>query len=236
MAALSFAFAAPAATAATATVGVSRDTFITEIAGNTTTPHGGDNYLYLVRGGIGVSGYRTFPLLWFDLSAFAGGTVSGTGQLTMTLTGSNAVPSLTVLVRQSLVSWAENTVTFANIGGTGFNEATQTGPNLSSTQITYTAAPQSMSFAVPASVVQAWVDSPAQNFGLLLSTPATTGSDDKVFSSREGSFAPSLAFDITPIPEPAAASLMICGLLLAGTVKFRRSLQNSRRHENAGDA
>ena len=211
------------ASAVTTVVPVSRDTFITEIAGNTTTPHGADNYLYLVRGGIGVSGYRTFPLLWFDLTSYAGSTVNeASGQLTMTVTGSNVVPTLTVLVRQSLVSWGESEVTFANLGGTGFNEATQTGPNLSTTVITYTAAPQTVSFAVSSAVIQSWISSPSQNFGLFLSTPATTGSDDKVFSSREGSFSPTLTFDITPVPEPASFLLMISGLAVAGLVRLSK--------------
>jgi hypothetical protein len=208
------------------TVNASRDTFITEIAGNTNTPHGADTFLYLVRGGIGVSGFRTFPLVWFDTSAFAGGTVNGDGQISLQLTGSNRIPNLTVQVRQSLVAWNESTVTFANIGGTGFNEATQAGGTLSSTLVSWSGNPQQVTFPVPASVIQFWIDNPAQNFGLFLFTPATTGADDKVFSSREGAFAPTLTLDVSVVPELPPAALFLAGL--GALALFRKGLHLRR--------
>jgi len=194
---------------------VANDTFISEPAGygGPNANHGSDNRMILVRGGVGFSGFRTFPLLNFDLSSFAGQVVNGaTGQLELELNGSNRINTLTVIVRESLVSWTEDAVTFANIGGTGFNEATQSGSNLSTTVITYDGSQQKVSFDLPSAVIQRWIDSPSSNLGVFLITPPSVGADDKVFSSREGDFSPRLTFEVSPVPETSTSLLLLAGL------------------------
>jgi hypothetical protein len=207
---------ATAANAVVVTTSASADTMLTEYVGygGPNSTHGSDTIFDLVRGGIGISGFQSFILVRFDLSAFAGQVVNGaSGELRLQLIGANTVPTASVSIRSALVNWSESTASFANFGGTGFNEAAQTGPNLTTRTVTWSGAAQSIPFALPALTIQSWINNPTQNYGLILITPPTTGSDNLFFSSREGTVNPTLRFDVSPIPEPATFSLWGLGII-----------------------
>jgi hypothetical protein len=189
------------------------DTYITEHPGlgGPNSTHGSQTFLWEVQGPVG-GGFRTYPLVQFDLSSFAGQFVSGpTAEVRLQLTASNVVPTQTVSIRLALVDWDEFTTTYANFGGTGFNLGTQVGNALSTRTVTFSGSSESIAFVIPSASVQSWIDNPSTNFGLIWTSPPSGGSDDLVFSSREGSVAPSLTFSLSPIPEPSAATLLLVG-------------------------
>jgi hypothetical protein len=192
------------------------DTYITEHPGlgGPNSTHGSQTFLWEVQGPVG-GGFRTYPLVQFDLSSFAGQMVSGpTAEVRLLLTSSNVVPTQTVSIRLALVDWDEFTSTYANFGGTGFNLGTQVGSALSTRTVTFSGSPESIAFVIPSATVQSWIDNPSSNFGLIWTSPPSGGSDDLVFSSREGTVAPSLTFSLSPIPEPGAATLLLVGAAL----------------------
>lgn len=213
------------------TIGTSGDTFVTEhpgIGGPTST-HGSNTYLYEVWGYVGEH-YKTFPLIKFDLTPYSGKIVSGaTTELQLQLINSNVVMTQSVSVREVLVAWSEATTSFANMGGTGFNETTQTGPNLTTRSITFHGTAEMVSFVIPSTVVQNWIDNPTQNNGLMLIAPPIVGGpNDKLFSSREGSVSPQLSFEIAAVPEPTSLSMLILGIV-GGLLFLRR---NTTNHES----
>ncbi|RME32893.1 MAG: DNRLRE domain-containing protein [Gammaproteobacteria bacterium] len=196
------------------------DTYITENPGlgGTGSIHGSDTSLWLARGS---GGNREIPLVRFDLTGLAGATVNGAfAQLTLQLvTAFNGTPGITqtVSLRESLVGWDEATTSFAGFGGTGFDEAAHTGPELLNLSVTFSGSPpEPVVFDLPASVVQGWIDDPASNHGLVLISQTTLNQTDLVFASRErdgGTLAPALSFDVTPVPLPPAAGLLGLALL-----------------------
>lgn len=212
--------------AAPNTITTIADTYITEHRGlgGANSNHGAETFLWEVQGGVG-DGFRTYPLVRFDLSSFAGNVVNGSAVVRLELINANRIPTQTVSVRTSLVDWTESTATFANFGGSGFNQNAQTGPNLSTRTVTFNGVPESIVFTIPSTTVQNWIDNPAGNFGLIWVSPPTFGADDLVFSSREGTVPPSLTFSASPIPEPATLNLLLAGIITL--VARRNTIENT---------
>jgi len=204
------------ARASTVSLLASSDTYITDQAnlGGPTSIHGLDDSLWLSRGS-GVT--RKIPLVRFDLTAYENRVVSSpTAELRLKLVNawSGQIGLMqSVSIRETLVDWDEKTVSFANFGGTGFNEAAQSGPNLVTRNVMYTGLEESILFTIPSSVVQGWVDNSAKNYGFIVISNTPVNRTDFVFSSREGVVVPSLSFDVAPVPVPSAIILFSTGLL-----------------------
>lgn len=79
---------------------------------------------------------------------------------------------------------------------------------------------------LPASLVQAWIDSPANNAGLLMLTDSQNyGGNYNRFArfysaqASTGAYRPALILDVTPVPEPVSFGIMT---LIAGGLLARR--------------
>src|SRR5262249_8401670 len=162
-------------------------------------------------------------LIQFDLSAFAGQTVTGDGTLTIIGNTPGSIGGGSIALHRMLHAWSEGTATFANLGPTAGAQAGEDfDPLILSTLTGAVGSGQPVSFTVLASVIQDWIDNPGTNFGFILEPkPATSVGTD--FLSREGGAPPTLTFPSVAspsgAPEPVAAWLAICGL---GTIALQR--------------
>lgn len=192
------------------TVLASQDTFITEHDGygGSASAHG-DQSLRLVGGWTGL--HRTYPVVEFDLTSYAGRTIIGpTVDFTIDIKtgwGGNHVTQ-SVSIRESLAGWSESTASWANFGGTGFNASIHTGPNLATGDVTYHGITEPVTFSIPSATVQGWIDSSASNNGLFLISNTTATSRDMSFWSKETGTAPRLSFEVDAIPEPSSTVLI----------------------------
>lgn len=204
----------------------SKDSFISEHPnwGGPTSVNGTRDYMHSVYGFTSGSGHwRTFPLIAFDLAAYTGRTVDTSQpiELQLMMTQSNVKATQALTISSMLVDWNETSTSFANIGGTGFNASAQVGATLLTSSITWHGGPETVSFSLPASAIQSWMDSPSQNFGIILfAAPSPNQPDDKVFLSRESSTAPLLSFALAPVPEAGRFALTLTGLF--GLLAFTR--------------
>jgi len=216
----------PVAAATAATVTATMDTFITEHTGfgGTTSTHSSLDLLYLVRG---TGGYRTFPMVQFDLSSFAGETVAGGTvglelQLVKSYFGLAGVQS--VSVREVLVAW-DGSTSWANFGGIGFDETigVHTGANLETMTVAWTGAESSVIFTLPASVVTNWIADPSSNHGLILISNTATDQTDLGFAAIENPDYEAARLHFTVVPLPAALPLLGSALIaFLGTAGRRR--------------
>ena len=205
-------------------VSATSDTFITKHSGlgGSSSTHGSATDMWL----IGIEDYRSFPLIRFDLTPFVGSVVNGsTATLQLDLIGSwghNTGITQSVSVRQVLTDWTEGSSSFANFGGTGFNEASHTGADLITKYVTFNGHTESILFTIPSSVVQGWIDNAGTNYGLIMISNTNAYRKDLVFASREGAASPSLSFDATPVPVPATMLLFGSGLVCLVGTRLRR--------------
>jgi hypothetical protein len=199
-----------AGTASADSIGSSADTYITEYAGlgGPNSNHGNSTSLWS-EGWTG-GPVQTDPLVKFDLSAYAGRTVVGISTVNLYLTDAgNGGDAITQVIdeRESLVPWQESTVTWNNYGGSGPVLDTQS-VNWGLEKFSY------VSWIVPNTVVQSWIDNSANNKGLILIGTTPMGSSDLLFSSREGSHAPELIFNTAPVSAAPLPSAAWSGLIL----------------------
>ena len=139
-------------------------------------------------------------LIQFDLTAFAGQTVTGDGTLTLTGHAAGSIEGGSIALHRMLIFWNETTATFANLGGTpGAQAGADFDPFILSTLSGAVGSGQSVTFTVLASVIQSWIDNPGTNFGFILepNTATSVGTD---FSSREGGAPPTLTFNSITVP------------------------------------
>lgn len=216
----------PVAAATAATVTATMDTFITEHTGfgGTTSTNSSLDLLYLVRG---TGGYRTFPMVQFDLSSFAGETVAG-GTVGLELQLVNSYFGLagvqSVSVREVLVAW-DGSTSWANFGGIGFDETigVHTGANLETMTVAWTGAESSVIFTLPASVVTNWIADPSSNHGLILISNTATDQTDLGFAAIENPDYEAARLHFTVVPLPAALPLLGSALIaFLGTAGRRR--------------
>lgn len=82
-----------------------------------------------------------------------------------------------------------------------------------------------ISLTLPASLVQAWIDSPSSNAGLLFLTSINptyyneAASFESVYSGTDA-WRPALILNLTAVPEPSV--LALCGLAVAAALAVRR--------------
>lgn len=178
--------------------------------------------MWLIRGS---GGFQSYPLVRFDLTAFAGRTVLGSDAVVEFLLisghGGVANPTQSVSLAELQVSWSESTASFSNFGGGGFNAALQVGSPVATRNVTYSGSAEAIQFTIPAILVQDWIDDDATNLGLILTSSTVANFQDLVFATREGVAAPTLSFSISPIPEPGVVPLL-AGALAAFAAAVRR--------------
>ena len=212
---IAFAFLTAAASRSSAdTITPSSDSYITQHAGlgGPTSTHGSDPFL----NAIGAATFITYPLIQFDLAAFAGQTVIGDATLRLYAEApfGFAAPR-TVFIDPILHSWDATTATYNSFGPTpGVQFGEDVGGSITAISIGGPGVgPQYFSWTIPGSVLQAWIDSPALNHGILVNN---TGSNlrDLVISSSESAAPPELVFTV-PEPNPALFSRFGAMILLA---------------------
>lgn len=180
----------------------SADTVVTEhpALGGSSSLHGADSALYA----IGSPGYRSYPLVAFDLSAFAGQSVVGSPRFEFWLqSGFPSGVSRPLSLHAVLIPWDQATTSLATFGGPLDINPGAVGAALSTELIAFSGADTGYrSWSIPASVVQSWIDNPLANFGILVQNNYVGVEQDLVFESREGTYAPRLVFATAPCEAP----------------------------------
>jgi hypothetical protein len=207
------------------------DTFVTTngTLGGYTSVHGMDSTI----GVIGALCAQATPLIQFDLSHLTGKQVVGDASLNLRLVSSwnNATCTQVISAYEEHSSWSETTTNWDNLPGPGWWDAPPApygvmGPAIldSQTVTCSNGQPRDVSWTIPGSVVQSWIDGPADNHGLVLVSLTTPAYQDLWFSSREGGYAPQLAF--STVPEPS--TIVLAGIAAIGLVIYLG--QSCHRH------
>ncbi len=216
---LSLGFVGAQASAALNTLVPVADTFITvhPNLGGASSNHGSDAFLAVIGPHAG-NAVVTHSMVRFDLSAYAGQTVTGPATFSMYVQGTDfnnpSVPDRSIILKNIVGTWDEATVT-AN------NASFVHGPVLDTLSIHYLTSADDgyVSWTLPAAYVQNWIDSPASNDGLFLQNVAGGPINDLQFGSRESAHQPQLAFSTIPAP----GCLALLGLGAAGMIRRRRA-------------
>lgn len=162
------------------------------------------------------SGTFSAALFYFDLSAYAGQTVTADGAMTIYTTYSDA--AITAKMSQVTAEWkglAAGEATYNKLGNI-------LGTELSAGAVAANPGSQfkAVTFIVPKATLQSWIDAPASNFGVGVNALYVYPSNpfSSVFiNSLEGdaSHQTALSFDAVAVPEPSSIGLLgVCGLLL----------------------
>jgi hypothetical protein len=210
---------------------VSADTYISPHSGlgGANQNHGSDDRMFLIGP---VAAFQASPLIRFDLSAFAGTTLTNDLNLELDVVGTHSGQEMqsTVRVHQVLVPWDESTVTWNNFGSVA---GLQPGIDFALNPLD-TVAPlildigDTAEFTIPFSAVQAWIDNPASNFGLILVSSETDFNRDIHFGVREFGQAARLSSQqfSAPVPEPSSAFIFALGMGIAGLGVRRHRVLN----------
>lgn len=205
----------PASARASIVVSASDDAMITRASwdGGQGSNHGSRTDMSATRGGS--SAFHRWPLVKFDLSAYAGLTVKDGTTPTVDLWFSHLLSAVAGNpVRVHLITghdWDESTVTYNNYVAGQSSTLLNNGRTLYQSQ-----GGQYLPWNIPASVVQGWLDAPSTNYGLIFDSNTTVNNVDAWFHTKEygtGEHAPLLTFESESgaIPEPT--TLIIWSLL-----------------------
>jgi hypothetical protein len=188
-------------------------------------------------------------VLAFDLSSIPAGSVVTAVTLTLSVTQAplGGGSASTVEVHRVAASWGEGASSAASGGGATaltddatwlhrfYNTSSWTTAGgdfdaavLASTGVTGLGA-YSWTSAALAAGVQGWVNNPATNFGWILTGGEATAQSARKLGSRENADAsvrPVLSVTYTPVPEPAAAGVVVASLVACGAVRRRRAARH----------
>lgn len=203
---IAFGFGESWSQAAPITLTPSSDTYITEHAGlgGPASTHANDPTLYSIRG---TGTFLTFPLIKFDLTPYAGMTV--VGPVTLQLFTSTVFPQTSPRVESVhavLIGWNASTMTYNNFSplGPGVHGGSDVGAALDTRSFVLDGSNPSryLTWTIPASLVQQWINTPSSNNGFLLNNQITTNTFDVQFNSSQGMNPPRLTFQVV-VPEPS---------------------------------
>jgi hypothetical protein len=224
---------------------------VLQVSGDTTvssdspdTPLGSATSLGMTQ--IENADYQAYPMLKFDLSAFAGQTITSNGTLTLRFTGyydaSGAYPhSGDNLQLKALPSaFDPATTTYNNYAGfvishtEGYtNQWVRDDINsfaLIGTSQSYdfgAGGAQDMIFTIPQATLQGWADNPSANYGFTLFrapvnyAPYYLDNSAMAFSSFEGGQGPTLSFSASAVPEPSTYAAL-AGAAMLGLAMWKR--------------
>ena len=195
---------------------------------------GGSTGMFVGRNNQPSNSRRRSVILFDIVAAIPAGSTVNSVVLGLSLAPSNEAAA-TVSVHRLQAAWGEGTATSG--GGQGapagpgdatwlysqYNSTPWTTPGgdfeAASTQTSVGAAGDYLwpSTAAMIANVQAFLDSPAANFGWILIGNESAGQTSKRFATREDAdeaLRPRLIVDYTPIPEPTCAALLMTGAWL----------------------
>jgi autotransporter-associated beta strand protein len=188
---------------ANVTVSPAADTYVTQhpSLGGTSSTHGSDPTLYE----IGTPGFQCTPLLLFNLSGYAGQTVVGNATLQLYVESGGYTPATqTISVCNELNTWTAASTSWNTLPG----PFGTTGSTLDTETVTYDGQSNParyVTWTIPASALQSWINNPAGNDGIVLVSQTTAYFEDLTFSSQEGSFSPLLTFNTSSNPAAVRA-------------------------------
>ncbi|MCC6730714.1 MAG: PEP-CTERM sorting domain-containing protein [Chthonomonadales bacterium] len=226
----------PPGAGAQATLTPLEDRYISEhpVLGGPDATHGASDILFAIT----TPTFESYPLVKPDLTPFAGHAVVGpTATLSLFVGGSftQATPRDTA-VAAVLTPWDADTATFNNFGPTpGMQVSADVGPILDTEPVLFPGpGPRYVSWMVPASVLQSWIDSPGSNNGLAVGNLTSHSHFDLIFDSAEGRNKPRLAFRSVLVPEPGIGATLM-GMGVAG-LSLRRRKRRAEPPEPATSA
>jgi hypothetical protein len=216
--------------AAGATISAVADSTLTEHSalGGAAANLGGNPLLY----SIGTSTFRSLPIIRFDLTAFAGQTVAGPGtlQLRVSDTYQSQGVTNTLELYSIVIAWLENSVTWNNFGVFPGPDATAdfATPALHTQTVTVTPG-STITFTVPQTVLQGWINTPASNNGFLIFNTTSPSFMDISFASRTNGTltGPELTFstadELVVTPEPSSLLMALFSLGVGAVAAARRA-------------
>jgi hypothetical protein len=167
---------------------------------------GGPNTPHVLAGGleeVGCNGFQAFPLIQFDLSGFRGHTVVGTPTLTLTVEGGwntqygyGGPWSQTVQALRVVKPWTNNQVTWNNFGPGPIcvtpNWQGMVNVDCSPLDTVSMAVfvGDQVTWHIPASLLQQWIDYPQSNKGILLLSTTPYCCQDIAFASLKSTIYP----------------------------------------------
>jgi hypothetical protein len=189
-----------------------------------TTSYGSDQLML-------AAGTGTAALVLFDLTPFAGHTVTGPATLSFVFRGigNDTQGTVSFNVHRALSSWNEATTwnTF------GVNPGVTAGEDFDATvEGSYTAfrsLNQGISLTIAASVLQGWIDNPASNRGLLIDgqTGFLTTREWAAAFNNSG-FSPQLTFNSEIIPPPTSGVPEPASIALVAAAAVALALKRAR--------
>jgi hypothetical protein len=171
-----------------------------------------------------VSVFHYYPLLRYDLGAFAGLQVTGDGLFNIWVQDSwnSTFASEEHLLRAINAPWNPSTVTYNSFASTnGF------GATIDTRFVTFAGTGFWQQFVIPQATLQSWIDTPATNYGFALENlgqfadgphgVSLSGHPDIDWIDDEGLEA-NIEFTtaVVSAPEPASVVLLGTGLLCLG--------------------
>jgi hypothetical protein len=229
------------ASAATLTIGASRDNTLYEEVSGALSNGAGPTFFVGKTGGGGIRR----GLIEFDLSAIPSGSMVESVSLTIFLEQAQSFPT-DVTLHEVLAEWGEGASSAGVRGGIGApataNDATwqhtfstrsfwtNAGGDfqpIASATLEVGAEGSTYTWTSPLGLVadvQGWIDAPATNHGWLLRGDESQTGTAKAFATREASTAihrPALTVTFTPVPEPGSVAVFLAGLIVLASRRRR---------------